>query len=321
MRPDQSARRADQPGCCRRSTTRLRRGRPDNGAGPGDDHRLRTHAATASFYRNIPFGHVEAGLHARPALRAVPPEANPRPGGTPERPTSPRRRRARDNLIREGKRRAIPSVMTGNTVIDALLPGRRPAAVPIGDDLDPTKMRTVLVTAHRRDGFGEPIRQNRAARPVALHEQVPRRRIPLASASQTHSIKPGRRAGGCRTARGCAVRAARPTGRSSRPRWKARHDDPDRLRAACRKRPRRSGKPVLVLRPRRASAPEAIAAGVARLVGHDPATIIAEDRPPAPGSGRLPVDGPQRQRRRPRVERITSAVGRHLGIDELKAAG
>jgi UDP-N-acetylglucosamine 2-epimerase (non-hydrolysing) len=83
------------------------------------------------------------------------------------------------------------------------------------------------------------------------------------------------------------------------------------------------GKPVLVLREE-SERPEAIAAGVAKLVGQDPATIVAE-------AARLLQD-PVAYRSMARgvspygdgraSERIVSAIASHLGIpDGLKAAG
>jgi UDP-N-acetylglucosamine 2-epimerase (non-hydrolysing) len=61
--------------------------------------------------------------------------------------------RARQNLLEEGVRQSDIHV-TGNTVIDALLDvAARPHQ--IGVDVDPTK-KLLLVTAHRRESFGAP---------------------------------------------------------------------------------------------------------------------------------------------------------------------
>lgn len=113
-------------------------------------------AALACFYRRIPFGHVEAGLRTGDLDNPFPEEMNRRVAGCLARwhfvPTDS----ARQNLLRE----AIDSksiYVTGNTVIDALLSvsGRRPE---IGLPLDPAK-RLILVTAHRRENFGAPFRE------------------------------------------------------------------------------------------------------------------------------------------------------------------
>jgi UDP-N-acetylglucosamine 2-epimerase (non-hydrolysing) len=108
------------------------------------------------FYRRIPFGHVEAGLRTGDLANPFPEEMNRAVASRLARfhfaPTA----NARQNLLREG----IPDAtihVTGNTVIDALL---QVAArdVPIGVALDPDK-RLVLVTAHRRESFGAPLRE------------------------------------------------------------------------------------------------------------------------------------------------------------------
>ena len=111
-------------------------------------------AALASFYQNVPFGHVEAGLRTGDMRRPFPEEMNRVLAGHMARwhfaPTAS----ARDNLLREGIDAASVHV-TGNTVIDALhtMASRTPAA-----QVTPGR-RLVLVTAHRRESFGEPLVQ------------------------------------------------------------------------------------------------------------------------------------------------------------------
>lgn len=107
--------------------------------------------ALASFYRNIPFGHVEAGLRTGDMRRPFPEEMNRVLAGHMARwhfaPTSG----SRANLLREGIADDTIHV-TGNTVIDALhtMAARTPAA-----PVTPGR-RLVLVTAHRRESFGAP---------------------------------------------------------------------------------------------------------------------------------------------------------------------
>jgi UDP-N-acetylglucosamine 2-epimerase (non-hydrolysing) len=128
---------------------------PDLVLAQGDTTTVMT-AALACFYRKIPFGHVEAGLRTGDLDNPFPEEMNRVVAGRLARwhfaPTAS----ARDNLLREGVAPAAIHV-TGNTVIDALLSvaGRRP---PIGVPIDPAK-RLILVTAHRRENFGEPLRE------------------------------------------------------------------------------------------------------------------------------------------------------------------
>jgi UDP-N-acetylglucosamine 2-epimerase (non-hydrolysing) len=133
----------------------LAREAPDLVLAQGDTTTVMT-AALASYYRKIPFGHVEAGLRTGDLQNPFPEEMNRVVAGRLARwhfaPTASARR----NLLSEGVADAAIHV-TGNTVIDALLSvaDRRPE---IGIPLDPAK-RLILVTAHRRENFGEPFRQ------------------------------------------------------------------------------------------------------------------------------------------------------------------
>ncbi len=116
-------------------------------------------AALAAFYAQIPVAHVEAGLRTHNRWSPYPEEVNrvltTRLTSLHLAPT----RRARENLVSEG---VDPEsiVVTGNTVIDALLwaVGQRPA---YGDDeleqLEASGRRTILVTTHRRESWGEPM--------------------------------------------------------------------------------------------------------------------------------------------------------------------
>lgn len=111
-------------------------------------------AALAAFYRQIPVGHVEAGLRTRDLMRPFPEELNRRVAGLVATLHFAPTPGARDNLLRE---HVAPSsvFVTGNTVIDALL------AVAGRDDACPFPSapgrRLVLVTAHRRENFGAPL--------------------------------------------------------------------------------------------------------------------------------------------------------------------
>ena len=127
---------------------------PDVVLAQGDTTTVMT-AALVAFYRRIPFGHVEAGLRTHDLDNPFPEEMNRLVAGHLARwhfvPTG----RSRQNLLREGIDDAAIHV-TGNTVIDALL---EVAATdwPLDVPLDASK-RLVLVTAHRRENFGEPFR-------------------------------------------------------------------------------------------------------------------------------------------------------------------
>jgi UDP-N-acetylglucosamine 2-epimerase (non-hydrolysing) len=106
--------------------------------------------ALASFYRRIPFGHVEAGLRTGNPDSPYPEEMNRVLTGRLARwhfaPTT----RARDNLLREGVRSDTIAV-TGNTVIDALLQIAK-IETPLPVQLDAGR-RLILLTAHRRENF------------------------------------------------------------------------------------------------------------------------------------------------------------------------
>jgi len=112
--------------------------------------------ALAAFYRHVAVGHVEAGLRTGDLRNPFPEEMNRVLAGNLCRwhfaPTAS----ARDNLLREGFRQDHVHV-TGNTVIDALMQ-MAPAATQIGVELDPSK-RLILMTAHRRENFGAPFRE------------------------------------------------------------------------------------------------------------------------------------------------------------------
>ena len=121
--------------------------------------------ALACFYHRIPFGHVEAGLRTGDIDNPFPEEMNRVVASRMTRWHFAPTKSARQNLLREGTP-AQSIHLTGNTVIDALLSvaERRPE---IGVDLDHGK-RLVLLTAHRRENFGEPLREIcRAVRDLA----------------------------------------------------------------------------------------------------------------------------------------------------------
>lgn len=111
-------------------------------------------AALAAFYRRIPIGHVEAGLRTHDLERPFPEELNRVVTGLVTKLHFAPTARARDNLLKEGKDPAFVHV-TGNTVVDALLDVADrdfPCDYPTQ-----ANRRLILVTAHRRENFGAPI--------------------------------------------------------------------------------------------------------------------------------------------------------------------
>ncbi|MGW3632326.1 non-hydrolyzing UDP-N-acetylglucosamine 2-epimerase [Streptomyces sp. NPDC005122] len=112
--------------------------------------------ALAAFYSQVPVVHLEAGLRTGDRYSPFPEEINRRLATQLASLHLAPTPHARDNLLREG---VPPSsvVVTGNTVIDALLwaVGRKAHyGDPALADLDDTARRVLLVTAHRRESWG-----------------------------------------------------------------------------------------------------------------------------------------------------------------------
>jgi UDP-N-acetylglucosamine 2-epimerase (non-hydrolysing) len=142
----------------------LKAERPDAVLAQGDTTTVMT-VALACFYHHIAFGHVEAGLRTWDMENPFPEEANRVIAGRMARWHFAPTESSRQNLLREGVG-DTDIVVTGNTVIDALLMTASKDLEP-SIALDDTK-RLLLVTAHRRENFGEPF-QNicRALRTLA----------------------------------------------------------------------------------------------------------------------------------------------------------
>ncbi len=119
-----------------------------------------TMAALSAFYRQIPVGHVEAGLRTYNLAAPWPEEANRQMTGRLARLHFAPTATSAANLRAEGVAEANIAV-TGNTVIDALfwsldkVRAQRPAqADEAAALLDPNRP-LVLVTGHRRENFGD----------------------------------------------------------------------------------------------------------------------------------------------------------------------
>ncbi len=117
-------------------------------------------ASLASYYRQIPVGHVEAGLRTGDIYSPWPEEVNRKVAGSIARLHFAPTERARANLLAEAVDPATVTV-TGNTVIDALLTVERmlkdndALSARLDDELEiPKGRRMVLVTGHRRESHG-----------------------------------------------------------------------------------------------------------------------------------------------------------------------
>ena len=292
----------------------IARERPDLVLAQGDTTTVLA-TAMASFYSRVPFGHVEAGLRTHCLDAPFPEEANRVLAGHLSALHLAPTAAARENLLREGiDDRTI--VVSGNTVIDALhLAVAR--EVPIGVDLDPSR-RLVLVTAHRRDSFGEPIRQICGAI-RELHDRFPDIEF-LWPVHPNPAIKPvvEEAMADRPRVRLCAPMDYGPFVSALKRATLILTDS-----GGVQEEAPALGKPVLVLREE-SERPEAISAGVARLVGHDPRAIVAqvsrlltdESAYRSMARGVSPYgDGKASQR-------IAAAAGRFLGVTgSLRAAG
>lgn len=121
-------------------------------------------AGMVAFYNRVPFGHVEAGLRTRDRNHPFPEEVHRRVADLVANLYFAPTETAREALLREGCR-GSDIFVTGNTVIDALLDvaARKYdwASGPLARI--PADGRLVLVTAHRRESFGAPMRELCAA--------------------------------------------------------------------------------------------------------------------------------------------------------------
>ncbi len=121
-------------------------------------------SALAAFYRQVKFGHVEAGLRTGDKQQPFPEEINRRVSSVVADLHFAPTEWARSNLLREGIPEHLIKV-TGNTIIDALNQIReKPMPAEIEKLLREKKILSgerelIMVTAHRRESFGEPIRE------------------------------------------------------------------------------------------------------------------------------------------------------------------
>lgn len=120
-------------------------------------------AALAGFYEKIPVAHVEAGLRSGNRFSPFPEEVNRRLVDQLSTLLFAPTEDARQTLIDEG---FSPDAvhMTGNTVVDALIEASQivrhsPPDVPGFSAADLRGKRMLLVTAHRRESFGEGMRE------------------------------------------------------------------------------------------------------------------------------------------------------------------
>ena len=112
--------------------------------------------ALACFYLYIPVGHVEAGLRTYNIHSPFPEEFNRQAVGIVTKYHFAPTQMAKNNLVSEGK---TPSTIfiTGNTAIDALKTTVNPSYTHPHLDWA-SDSRLIMITAHRRENLGEPMR-------------------------------------------------------------------------------------------------------------------------------------------------------------------
>ncbi len=231
-------------------------------------------AALAAYYHRIPVAHLEAGLRTGDIWSPYPEEANRRliscVAALHLAPTPA----SAANLLAE----TVPArsvVVTGNTVIDALRWAVTntsgygdPALDGLGDHTGPV----LLVTAHRRESWGPPLRRVGAALaelaavepglriviPVHRNPVVREALLPLLGWHPNITVvEPLDYAGFCQLMNRSDLILTDSGG--------VQEEGPS------------LGKPVLVMRDN-TERPEGVAAGTARLVGTDPTVIVPEVR-------------------------------------------
>jgi UDP-N-acetylglucosamine 2-epimerase (non-hydrolysing) len=221
--------------------------------------------ALAAFYENVPVAHVEAGLRSGDRFSPFPEEVNrsvvARVADVHFCPT----RRSAENLIRE----SVPEedvVVTGNTVIDSLFWAVEHARL-IDPPVPRLRPRRILLTLHRRESHGEATRSvceavRRLARRADVEIVFPVHRSPvvrdvvdeeLEGVEGIHLCEPLDYLSLVHVLDSCDVVLSDSGGlQEEAPAF---------------------GKPVLVLRDT-TERPEAVEAGVARLVGTDADRIV-----------------------------------------------
>ena len=228
--------------------------------------------ALAAFYHQVPVVHVEAGLRTQDPYSPFPEEINRRLTTQLTRLHLAPTPVSRAHLMAEGVV-ADNIVVTGNTVIDALLWSRSLPASRMDGGLawladDPRRM--LLVTSHRRESWGEPMRDiGRALARLAekytdllilfpIHKNPVVREAFMPAVEGLDNIRiiePVEYGSFCALLDRCHLVLTDSGG--------IQEEGPS------------LGKPVLVMRDT-TERPEAVAAGTARLVGTDADDIVRE---------------------------------------------
>jgi UDP-N-acetylglucosamine 2-epimerase (non-hydrolysing) len=278
--------------------------------------------ALAGFFRGTPVAHVEAGLRSHDLASPFPEEANRRMIGQVAQLHLAPTTRAAVNLLNE----SLPAnriVITGNTVVDALWRMTEDASPYELELTDPCLRvgalgrgtgRLIVVTAHWRESWGEPIRRigRAVARLARLHPDIT---IVLAA-----DMNPEVGDTLERQTEGLAnVVRSGPVPYTAFVRLLSRADLVLTDSSGIQEEGASLGIPTLVMRETTERL-EGLEVGIARLVGTDTERIVAEaeavlrsasrqpgERPPSPyGDGRA-------------AERVVKACAWQLGLDQRPA--
>jgi UDP-N-acetylglucosamine 2-epimerase (non-hydrolysing) len=262
-------------------------------------------AGLGAFYRQIPVGHVEAGLRSGDRYDPFPEEVNRRLAGVLATLHFAPTERARANLRREGvAEEAI--FLTGNTAIDAL----RYTLAQLPPQPPEPGRRTILMTLHRRENWGARMRSVCEGVRDVLRERpdvdlvLPMHRNPVVR----ETIQD--------------VLGDQPRVELTEPVEYPRLVDLQRRAflvmtdsGGIQEEAPSLGKPILVLRET-TERPEGVEAGCARLVGTERARVRAEALrlldDPAAYRAMAQVANPYGDGRA--AERIVAAVRVHLGL-------
>lgn len=221
--------------------------------------------ALACFYMQIPVGHVEAGLRTYNIYSPYPEEFNRQAVSIISSYNFAPTQLSKDNLIKEGKNPETIFV-TGNTAIDALKTTVR--ADYKNEHLDwAADSRLIMITAHRRENLGEPMRNMfRAIRRVMDEHKDIKAIYPI-------HMNPAVREKAEQELSGCdRIRIIEPLDVLDFHNFLARSYLILTDSGGIQEEAPSLGKPVLVMRDT-TERPEGIAAGTLKLVGTDEETI------------------------------------------------